>query len=617
MRLRGRFTLFFALAALVPIAVAAVVTREVVTHYLTEELQNEREKTARTLRDELAELEGEVKETVAGMVDDERQHPLVAGVLLELDKGPLSAPTRRRIKNEGGRYLTGLPLDVLLVTDSNDEVLVAPHYRPAIDTTDEIPAQRAQARRGRPYYVRELTMPGDRIVSILAVESALEARRGRHRVTVVGGREIEVDLLDKIRDPGRIDARIIDDQGRDLIPPSPDGRGIWSETAAITWTEQLLGPDGEPAAVVEVVISTAAVRSALWNVTAVALVLAGVAILATVLLGFWVARRMTSNLDRLVEGAQAASRGDLDHRVEVKGRDEIGAVAESFNTMMEDLRTSKERLVIAERVAAWQEIARRLAHEIKNPLTPIQMAVETLRKTWSKKHKSFEEIFEESTATVLEETRRLKRIVGEFSEFARLPKPALKPLDLTEAVTSCLGLYQGSVPITRKLASGLPPVAADRDQLSQILLNLLENARDAVNSRTQGGDGGDEKVDVDDGRIEITTRMNQRGDRLEIVVEDNGPGLPDRVKEKLFTPYFTTKQGGTGLGLAIVHRMISDHGGRIIAGDSDLGGARFVVQFPLGEALNETTIRLEPSRIPGSRPAGDGKSSSSSGAKPG
>ncbi len=591
MRLRGRFTLWFALAALVPIAVAALVTREVVTSNSTKEFQRKREAARKDLRRELDRLERSVSQSIADMVDAQRKHPLVAGVMVELDKGPLPPTIRRNIKNEGSDYMRGLGLDVLFLVDTNDEVLVAPHYRPAHDTTDPVPGQRARARKGRPYYVRELTMPGDRIVPILAVESAREFRQGRHRMVVLGGREVKAELLDWVREPGRVDARIIDGEGRVLLPASPEDSAIWNEASAVRFTEELPGPDGETTAVIEVAISTAELEQLLGQVTALSLIVAGAALLITTLLGFFVARRMTANLDRLVEGAHAASRGDLDHRVDIKGRDEIGAVAESFNDMMEDLRTSKERLVIAERVAAWQEIARRLAHEIKNPLTPIQMSVETMRKTWHKKHPSFEEIFEESTTTILEETARLKRIVSEFSEFARLPKPALKPLDLSEAVSSCLALYQGSTPITRKLAEGLPLIAADRDQLSQILLNLLENARHAVEDRPD--DSGE------DNRIVVETRLNERGDRLEVVVEDNGPGLPDPVKEKLFTPYFTTKQGGTGLGLAIVHRMISDHGGRIIAGDSDLGGARFVVQFPLGEALKETTIRLEPSRIPG------------------
>ncbi len=334
---------------------------------------------------------------------------------------------------------------------------------------------------------------------------------------------------------------------------------------------------------VEVLISDAQLASILKKMSMLAIVLSGAALLVTLLLGFIVARRMTRNLDKLVDGAVAAARGDLEHRVEVRTRDEIGAVADALNTMMEDLRTSKDRLVIAERIAAWQEIARRLAHEIKNPLTPIQMSVETLRKTWDKKHPSFEETFDETTSTVLEETARLKRIVSEFSEFARMPKPQIKPLDLNELIQQTLSLYEGTVHITKELDETLPEIQADKDQLSQVILNLVENARDAL-------------ADAKDGHIVITTRFSADSGMVEMTFDDNGPGIKPALRPKLFTPYFTTKQlkGGTGLGLAIVHRIVSDHGGSITATDSPEGGARFVARWPV---IGEVIILTESHRV--------------------
>ncbi len=575
MRLRGRFTLWFALAALVPIAVAALVTRAVVSRSFTAEFEQRQKSTKSQLVRELERLEDNVETVVANMFAEKRDHPLVGGVLLELQKsaGSLSTRMRRFIRESSDDYRAGMTLDVLFVVSTDDEILAAPHYRPAHDTRDPVHGQRATSTGGRAFYTREPTMKGSKVEPLLVVESVRERRAGRHRVIVAGGRKIGADLVGSIRQPGSIDARIIDNKGRVLVAPKRE----WDTNSTRLASMPLPGADGKPVAFIEVIISKAELERLLRTVTLTAVALAAVALLVTILLGAFVARRMTANLDRLVEGAQAASRGDLDHRVHIKRKDEIGALAQSFNVMMADLRASKERLVIAERIAAWQEIARRLAHEIKNPLTPIQMSVETMRKTWKKNHPSFDEIFEESTATVLEETARLKRIVSEFSQFARMPKPMVMPCDLSEAVASCLALYQGAVPIERKLAEDLPPIHADRDQLSQVLLNLLENARDAVESRTEG--------DAESGRITVETRMGKHGDCLELIVEDNGPGLPDSVKEKLFTPYFTTKQGGTGLGLAIVHRMLAEHGGRIMAGDAPGGGARFVAQFPLGEPL--------------------------------
>ena len=265
----------------------------------------------------------------------------------------------------------------------------------------------------------------------------------------------------------------------------------------------------------------------------------------------------------------------------MRSKDEVGAVASAFNFMMEDLKTSKERLVIAERIAAWQDIARRLAHEIKNPLTPIQMAMDTLRKSWKKQHPSFDEILDESTRTVLEEADRLRKIVAEFSDFARMPKPELSRIDLNEIVRSALTLYQGAVAVDARLAKDLPELDGDKGQLTQVLLNLVENARDAIGARASG-------------RITVTTRRGEANDRALLIVEDNGPGVPAELKDKVFSPYFTTKQakGGTGLGLAIVHRIVSDHGGRITISDGRDRGARFTIELPLrsGTALLASRI---------------------------
>jgi two-component system, NtrC family, nitrogen regulation sensor histidine kinase NtrY len=315
------------------------------------------------------------------------------------------------------------------------------------------------------------------------------------------------------------------------------------------------------------------------DITLISALLAALALGVVVIVGLFVARRLARDMDLLVEGSLAAARGDLDHRVPVRGPDEVGAVANAFNFMMEDLKTSKEKLVIAERIAAWQEIARRLAHEIKNPLTPIQMAMDTLRKSYKKQHPEFAEILEESTRTVLEEADRLKRIVAEFSDFARMPKPELSRVDLNDTVRSALALYQGAVPVTSQLAGELPELDADRGQLTQVLLNLVENSRDAIGDR-------------DGGRISVTTRS--AADRALLIVEDNGPGVPGELKDKVFAPYFTTKhsKGGTGLGLAIVHRIVSDHGGRIMISDAPGGGARFAIELPLrnGTALLASRI---------------------------
>jgi signal transduction histidine kinase len=585
-KLRGRFTLALALAALVPIAVAAVVTRQVIATSYRSDYQARRHSAEAALRSEVDRLRAEV-----GKIDEilaNPQHRLVGGLLLNLAKtyGRLDFPSERQLKELSGPEMRALSLDVLTITDGNDRVLCSPHV-PGMTGESNHPEVRERAQRtgGRPFFLREQITrdKGARTVSetVLVAEASRIAKDGVYAVAVAVGRQASGDLLVTVRRDRRDDARIVATTGEILVPAA--NKGDWTQVSPDAPIEiPLLGADGTPVAVIQLVVSDGDMASLLSRITLISVALALGALIGVVLIGLLVARRTARDLDQLVAGSLAAARGDLDHRVPVRSADEIGAVATAFNFMMDDLRSSKERLVIAERIAAWQEIARRLAHEIKNPLTPIQMAMDTLRKTWKKQHPSFGEILEESTTTVMEEADRLKRIVSEFSAFARMPKPELQRVDLNELVRSALALYQGgAAPIDVVLFDPLPEIDADKNQLNQVVLNLVENARDAISQRS-------------DGHITVSTRRGEAGDRALLVVEDNGPGVPGELKDKVFAPYFTTKhaRGGTGLGLAIVHRIVSDHGGRIAVADAPGGGARFAIELPLRNGTALLTSRI-------------------------
>jgi nitrogen fixation/metabolism regulation signal transduction histidine kinase len=271
-------------------------------------------------------------------------------------------------------------------------------------------------------------------------------------------------------------------------------------------------------------------------------------------------------LRELADGAVAVAGGSLDASVPVRTRDEVGELAATFNSMTRDLAGARDELVRAERVAAWREIAQRIAHEIKNPLTPIQMAIETLQRAHRKSAEQFDALFGESAQTILDEVGRLKRIVHEFSSFARMPAPTLAPVDVSEIVDSALALYKGGqTSLDLSLPRDLPRALADKEQLTQVVINLVENARDAAGPN---------------GRIRVATRADIERGRVELEVADDGPGLSEEAREKLFTPYFTTKPRGTGLGLAIVHRIVSDHGGEIRVGGAPGAGAVFTVALP-------------------------------------
>lgn len=294
--------------------------------------------------------------------------------------------------------------------------------------------------------------------------------------------------------------------------------------------------------------------------------------LASFLAGTALSRRFSSPIEELEKGAAAIAGGDLDYRVPAVAEGEVGHLVDAFNQMAEDLKQNREQLARSERVAAWREMARMIAHEIKNPLTPIQLAVQTTQRARREGHEDFDEIFEESAGAILEEVNRLRSLVQEFSEFARMPPPNLGSEDLNEVVRGALGLFTGlpgSVKLETELGEKLPPVHIDPDQISRAVLNLVSNAAEAIEE-----DGGS-------GRIVVrTTGSSDALEGVALQITDDGPGMDEQTRQNLFTPYFTTKSNGTGLGMAIVHRIVTDHGGKIDVESQPGSGTTICVYLP-------------------------------------
>jgi two-component system nitrogen regulation sensor histidine kinase NtrY len=225
-------------------------------------------------------------------------------------------------------------------------------------------------------------------------------------------------------------------------------------------------------------------------------------------------------------------------------------------------------LVRAQKVAAWREVARRLAHEIKNPLTPIQLCAERLRRHFAQAPEAQRALVEECTSTIVGEVESLKSLVDEFSQFARMPAPRAVPTDLHALVDDVLTLYQGlvaDVTVTRQYAANVPRVSVDPEQVRRVLLNLIDNAIEAMDRR---------------GAITIETAHDPVNSLVRLVVSDNGPGIPAGARDKLFLPYYSTKQRGSGLGLAIVRRIVVEHGGTIDVSDNQPRGTRFTIELP-------------------------------------
>ncbi len=333
------------------------------------------------------------------------------------------------------------------------------------------------------------------------------------------------------------------------------------------------------------------------HIGAFALIVGGVGILLAILLSGWVAARVTQPIERLAEAAREVAAGNWDAQVEVTSRDEIGQLAASFNSMTHQLVEQRDRAVQAERVAAWRELARRLAHELKNPLFPLQITVENLLRARSSAE--FDEVFRESTATLLAELGNLKAIVGRFSDFSKMPQPQLQPVNVNDIARQVLKLHEaqlraasGGPPLSAPgfgadrvgpstsaagkttppsprietllaLDDSLAPVDADPDLLHRALSNLVLNALDAM---PEGGT--------------ITVRTSATPEHVRIEVSDSGSGLTREECERLFTPYYTTKRHGTGLGLAIVQSVVSDHGGSITVDSTPGKGTTFRIDLP-------------------------------------
>jgi len=306
-------------------------------------------------------------------------------------------------------------------------------------------------------------------------------------------------------------------------------------------------------------------RSILW--TGVVVAASGIAI--GILLGWWTTERITKPVERLAAGARAVAGGDLSARVEVLSRDEIGDLARAFNRMTEQLLEQRERAIQAERVAAWRELARRLAHELKNPLFPLQITIENLQR--ARGSADFDEVFDESTATLLAELGNLKTIIGRFSDFAKMPTPQFETVDVNEVVRSVMKLCDARFqangrpriePVLELEGEGIR-ISADPEQLRRAFGNLVLNAMDAM---------------PEGGTLHIRTARHDGGARVEI--SDSGQGLTEEECGRLFTPYYTTKQHGTGLGLAIVQSVVSDHQGKIAVVSQPGRGATFVIDLP-------------------------------------
>lgn len=499
------------------------------------------------LRDQLAGEISALPELVRPLCEDD---PLLDSALVGLLSDDLNA-RRLPISLRVPKLARALALDELTVLTSSGEILGSTTPGRVGQRDTQLAAQVARA-------------PGDarlqgegKALAVLATCVKRDRDRPKTWVGVYASRQLDA-LLERI---GRSSAVELS------LEPPPPSRDRLQRTLALPERFGLS---------ITAARSRRALLSAVEQLDLTVLLIGSATLASALLITVLLSKGLARPVRALAEQAQRVIHGDP-NPVVATGARELVEAAEAFNRAIADLVALRKRLAVTERIAARRDIARRVAHEIKNPLLPIRAAVETLRRLRARSDPAFDDYFDEATRTVLGEVARISHIVGEFTQFARLPAPAPAPFDAEAAVRSVVALHASAGAPIDFVAEPCPELRADRDQVVQIATNLIQNAQQAL-------------VDRPNGKVQV--RIAREQDKLVLSVDDNGPGIAPEMRGRLFEPYATTKAEGTGLGLAIVERIVAEHGGEISAGDAPGGGASFVVKLP----FSGPTLLPEPPR---------------------
>lgn len=586
-KLRTRVTLLFFLFSAFP----AVLVTAIAAFVLKEALDDEIDRRGAEARASTQLVIKNVTDGVRGAVSTFAESEELRRAALEpFEQGDQPDPAALETLLDKAMNTSGLDLLAIVEVRGDQSVILASaHYPAAIEKAAPAFARVELAETTTVGFAHELTAgnPPAWAPAIVGVRGV--ARAGAAKLVVYGGMRLDTHRLEAIAMNGRARLVLRSPHLRPIAFPkgiSVDG----SERDGSMVLPALIGGRAKPAwatsdpdetmdprepTKLHVRVNTHALESARTRFITAAIVLGVVSLIAALIAGTLISRPITEPILELAGAAQKIGAGELDVRIQPSSNDEVGALVEVFNTMSAELAESRVRLQRAERVAAWREIARRVAHEIKNPLFPIQMSMETLRKSFRAKHPALEEIVEESARTVLEEVRALNRIVTEFSDFARLPAPKTEAIAPIELLDHARALYSGKTEVPIEIlfdrtgieARALPAIAADREQIGRALVNLVKNAVEAMPSG---------------GSITLDAAAETRGTKSGVVlrIRDTGAGISAELLEKIFTPYFTTKSAGTGLGLAIVDRVVAEHQGAISV-ESTVGvGTEFRIWLP-------------------------------------
>lgn len=586
MSLRQRLLLAFSLTVVLAVATVAWIVSLRTRQAFTE---TDRRHTTALVDQFRREFDGHA-EDVAARVDRLASSERLAGIAFELAQtGGDASP----YLNEAAALARDYQLDYLDILSADGSIISSAQWPARFGYKEGL-----HAAGNQPTFLKREELPdGSSEVGLFAFRTV---RDSQPPLWVLGGKRLDRGFLANLATPSdtvvllypvltaSFDARQLVSTAGEIPQPAryqfliDQARSSGKEARSVIYVTDrrqdsvdaaampLDAPDGSVLAVVVVVNSRRAFVELQQHIRAIAYGVAGIGILLAIAASLWITARVSRPIEQLAAAATEVAAGHWDTQVEITSGDELGALAASFNHMTQQLSEQRERLVQSERVAAWRELARRLAHELKNPLFPLQLTVENLMKARTLPPREFDEIFRESTATLMAEIANLKNIIARFSDFSKMPKPQLQELDIAEIVRKIASLYEPALaqhqpPIALHCRTGNQPLvaSADPDLLYRALSNLVLNAMDAM---PNGG-----ALAIEGGR---------KGDAIEIRVADTGTGMTAEECERLFTPYYTTKQHGTGLGLAIVQSVVSDHNGTIRVESNPGSGSVFVVELP-------------------------------------
>ena len=547
MRLAPRLVLAFGFVATLSIAGLGGIMREDRRQSETKRFEQEVRNACDRVVAELQRRAESDRKLITGAC---QSGELVDRALIWLESGTLDDSRRLALSRLVPEERQAFDLDELLLATAEGEVL-------GLDPVGPASVQRPEAAAlvaGNTAHFTVRKRPSPALLARCRKEGS-----AHHAIGLVGARHLE-PLADRLGET--FDAKVT--LG---APPPTNGDAAQASCS-------LADADGTSVTVAVTKPKTQLVEN-LARIDQVILVAALSSTLVGLLLAIIVARSLGKPIAELAREARKVATGEA-RPLRVRGPGEIAELAQAFDKMLEDLEAMRRRLAATNRVAAWREVARRIAHEVKNPLAPIRAAVETLRRLRARDDPEFYAYFDEATRTVLDEVHRLSNMVTEFTRFARLAPPRPQEVDVAEIARQIVGLHEPAAEARLQVVVvGQPPaVRADRDQIVQVLTNLVSNALEAIKSLGRGGEVKVTIVEEPPGHVAVT-------------VSDNGPGVAPEIASRLFEPYATTKPHGTGLGLAIAQRIAIEHQGELSLLPAATGkGAQFRLVLPVsGPAL--------------------------------